>query len=148
MSKISMTTAKAAFLLAASSLMLATSCADEGMDGEDGGPAGGKADEADELDPADFKCKEIENGSEREGEVLEQLHDPLADLLKLSGCPTGMRDLVKRLEETDKEGCDSGPGAGLTSFIVGEHAQVTFADKASWMARGRPVSPRRDRRST
>ena len=127
-----MTKAKAAFLLLATTSIFVPSCADEGMDGEDNGPAGGKADEADELDPADFKCQSIENQSEREGNILEQLHDPMADMLKLSGCATGLRDLMKRFETTDKEGCDGGMGAGLTTHPVTEHGQTTFGERDSW----------------
>ena len=146
MSRVSMAKAKTAFLLLATTSIFVPSCADEGMDGDDNGPAGGKADEADELDPADFKCQRIENQSEREGNILEQLHDPMADMLKLSGCATGMRDLMKRFEETDKEGCDGGMGAGLTTHPVTEHGQTTFGERDSWMARGdaiRTVTTRR-----
>lgn len=142
MSMVSMAKAKAAFLLfATTSLSFGVQgCAEDGMGGDDGGPAGGKADEADELDPSDFKCQQVRNESEREGNVLEQLRDPMADMLKLSGCATGLRDLVKRLEETDNQNCS------ITTFVVTEHGQVTFSERNEWQPRGdalRTVTTRR-----
>ena len=54
------------------------------------------------------------------------LGDPIArKVLRADGeCPESYPELMAKLRETDSEGCDSGPKAGIRTWIVSETAQI------------------------
>ncbi len=56
------------------------------------------------------------------------LGDPIARKVLRSGeegdCPTSYGELMARLREVDSEGCDSGPKAGIRTWVVSETAQI------------------------
>jgi hypothetical protein len=54
------------------------------------------------------------------------LNDPIAKLVFKTGetCPLSFADVVAKLRETDKTGCEAGGGAGMKTRVVSERSQV------------------------
>src|SRR5574339_100115 len=59
-------------------------------------------------------------------EVAGRLGDPVAKLALQTGdsCPSTYADVMAKLRENDKTGCDQGGRAGINTFVVSERSQT------------------------
>lgn len=103
-------------------------CGEEG-DADGVGGAGGKGDDLADAGICAGKVLDKSVGDDGEEEAdLSELGDPFARLvLQAEGdpdtCPTTYGEIMAKLREVDKEGCE-GPRDGIRSAVVSETAQV------------------------
>ncbi len=109
-------------LLPALGAMGCTAAPDDG----DTDCTGDKCDDADEIQTTLCDSKFVDMSGRAKKVKPGQLNDAFAKAIFKAGegCPMSYEDVLEKLRETDKAGCDSGAGAGLVTRLVSERSQT------------------------